>query len=72
MGGNLSMVYESIGAENEIDTRDTILFLEDVGEQLYSVDRIDDKTGEERKTKAGQRRHSGQFHQYGKYQRLLL
>ena len=40
VGGNLSMVYESIGAENEIDTRDTILFLEDVGEQLYSVDRM--------------------------------
>lgn len=40
VGGNLSMVYESIGASNEVDTKGTILFLEDVGEQLYSVDRM--------------------------------
>ncbi len=40
VGGNLSMVYESIGASNEVDTEGTILFLEDVGEQLYSVDRM--------------------------------
>jgi muramoyltetrapeptide carboxypeptidase len=43
VGGNLSMVYESIGAENEIDTNATILFLEDVGEQFYSVDRMMNK-----------------------------
>lgn len=40
VGGNLSMVYESIGASNEVDTEGTILFLEDVGEQLYSIDRM--------------------------------
>lgn len=40
VGGNLSMVYESIGAANEIDTLGNFLFLEDVGEQMYGLDRM--------------------------------
>lgn len=40
VGGNLSMVYESIGAANEIETQGNVLFLEDVGEQMYSIDRM--------------------------------
>lgn len=40
VGGNLSMVYESIGAPNEIQTAGNVLFLEDVGEQMYSIDRM--------------------------------
>ena len=39
-GGNLSLVYESIGANNEIDTKGKILFLEEVGEELYAIDRM--------------------------------
>lgn len=42
-GGNLSMVYESIGAANEIETEGNILFLEDVGESKYSIDRMMNK-----------------------------
>jgi len=40
VGGNLSMIYESIGAQNEIQTNGNILFLEDVGEQMYGIDRM--------------------------------
>lgn len=37
-GGNLSLVSSSLGTPYEIDTRDKILFLEDVGEAPYRVD----------------------------------
>jgi muramoyltetrapeptide carboxypeptidase len=40
IGGNLSIVYNMVGTKSDIDTKGTILFLEDVGEQLYSVDRM--------------------------------
>lgn len=39
-GGNLSLIYESIGAKNEIDTDSKILFLEEIGEDFYAVDRM--------------------------------
>ena len=38
VGGNLSMLISSIGTPYEIDTRDAILFLEDVGESIESLD----------------------------------
>jgi len=37
-GGNLSLVSSSLGTPYEIDTRDKILFLEDVGEAPYRID----------------------------------
>lgn len=40
VGGNLSLIYESIGATNEIETEGNILFLEEVGEAKYSIDRM--------------------------------
>lgn len=40
IGGNLSLVASLMGTPYEIDTRGAILFLEDVGEQPYSVDRM--------------------------------
>ena len=43
VGGNLSLIYESIGASNEIQTEGNILFLEEVGEGKYSVDRMMNK-----------------------------
>ena len=43
VGGNLSMVYEGIGAKNEIETDGNILFLEEVGEELYAIDRMMNK-----------------------------
>lgn len=39
-GGNLSLVASSLGTPYEIDTRDKILFLEDVDEEPYRVDRM--------------------------------
>lgn len=39
-GGNLSLVAASLGTPWEIDTRDKIIFLEDIGEQPYNVDRM--------------------------------
>ena len=38
-GGNLSLVTASLGTPDEIDTRGKLLFLEDVGEQVYALDR---------------------------------
>jgi muramoyltetrapeptide carboxypeptidase len=39
-GGNLSLLVSTLGSEYEIDTRDKILFIEDVDELNYSVDRM--------------------------------
>ena len=39
-GGNLSLVCATLGTPYEIDTRGKILFLEDVGEAPYRIDRM--------------------------------
>lgn len=39
-GGTLSLLAASLGTPYEIDTRDRIVFLEDVGEEPYRVDRM--------------------------------
>jgi len=39
-GGNLSLVVTSLGTPYEIDTKGKILFLEDVGEETYKIDRM--------------------------------
>ncbi len=39
-GGNLSLIAMTMGTPFEIDTRDAILFIEDIGEQPYSIDRM--------------------------------
>ena len=39
-GGNLSMLVSTIGTAYEIDTGDKILFLEDIQEEPYKVDRM--------------------------------
>ena len=40
VGGNLSLLTHLIGTESDIKTRGRILFLEDVGEYLYNIDRM--------------------------------
>ena len=40
IGGNLSLVVATMGTPFEIDTRGAVLFLEDVGEQPYQIDRM--------------------------------
>ena len=40
VGGNLSIVYSLTGTESQIDTTGKILFLEDLDEYLYHVDRM--------------------------------
>lgn len=39
-GGNLSMIYSLRGTPLDIDTRDKILFIEDIDEYLYHIDRM--------------------------------
>ena len=39
-GGNLSVIVNSIGTKTEIETEGTILFLEDLDEYLYHIDRM--------------------------------
>ena len=39
-GGNLSILYSMMGSASEIDTDGKILFLEDVDEYLYHIDRM--------------------------------
>ncbi len=40
VGGNLSMIYSSLGTPEQPDTYGAILFLEDLDEHLYHVDRM--------------------------------
>jgi muramoyltetrapeptide carboxypeptidase len=40
IGGNLTLISVTMGTPYEIDTGGAILFLEDVGEQPYSIDRM--------------------------------
>jgi len=40
MGGNLSMIYSSLGTTDQPDTQGAILFLEDLDEHLYHIDRM--------------------------------
>jgi muramoyltetrapeptide carboxypeptidase len=40
VGGNLTLLSNLIGTKYDIDTRDKILLLEDVGENLYKIDRM--------------------------------
>ncbi len=40
VGGNLSLIAHSIGTPSDIKTKGRILFLEDIGEYLYNIDRM--------------------------------
>jgi len=40
VGGNLSMLYSLLGSKSTINTDDKILFLEDLDEYLYHIDRM--------------------------------
>lgn len=40
VGGNLSVIFSLLGSASQIDTRGCILFLEDLDEYLYHIDRM--------------------------------
>ncbi len=40
IGGNLSLMVHLIGSASDVNTKNKILFLEDVGEYLYNIDRM--------------------------------
>ncbi|MEO9020944.1 MAG: LD-carboxypeptidase [Ginsengibacter sp.] len=40
VGGNLSLLVNMIGSHSDINTRNKILFVEEVGEYIYGVDRM--------------------------------
>lgn len=40
VGGNLSILYSLLGTDDQIDYSETILFIEDLAEQLYHLDRM--------------------------------
>lgn len=40
VGGNLSLIAHLVGTKDQLQTKGKILFLEDVGEQLYNIDRM--------------------------------
>jgi len=40
IGGNLSLICSTLGTKYEIDTKDKIFFIEDVGEEPYRIDRM--------------------------------
>ena len=40
VGGNLSLIVNSIGTKSELKTKGRILFIEDIGEQQYAIDRM--------------------------------
>ena len=39
-GGNLALVVDSLGTSSEVDTDGKLLFLEDIGEAVYKIDRM--------------------------------
>lgn len=39
-GGNLAMIVSTLGTRYEVDTRDAILFLEEINEEPYRIDRM--------------------------------
>lgn len=40
IGGNLSIIYSLIGTNSDYDFSDKILFVEEIGEAVYSIDRM--------------------------------
>jgi len=40
VGGNLSLLANSTGTPSDINTKNKILFLEDIGEYIYNIDRM--------------------------------
>ena len=40
VGGNLSLLAHIIGTPSDINTKNNILFIEDIGEQIYNTDRL--------------------------------
>jgi len=40
VGGNLSLLAHQIGTPSDIDTKGKILFIEDIGEYIYNIDRM--------------------------------
>lgn len=40
VGGNLSILYSLLGSDSSIDTKNKILFIEDLDEYLYHIDRM--------------------------------
>ena len=40
IGGNLSLLYALIGSKSDINTKEKILFIEDLDEYLYHIDRM--------------------------------
>lgn len=40
VGGNLALLSHCVGTKSDVDTKGKILFLEDIGEYLYNIDRM--------------------------------
>ncbi len=40
VGGNIALLANAIATPSDIDTKNCILFIEDIGEQLYAIDRM--------------------------------
>lgn len=40
LGGNMTLIQNQIGTKNELNTAGSILFLEDINERYYSLDRL--------------------------------
>lgn len=40
VGGNLSVLVSTLGTRYEIDTKNKILFIEEIGENIYKIDRM--------------------------------
>ena len=61
-GGNLALICAMQGSRHEIDTRDAILFIEDVNEAVPRVDRMLSQLAAAGKFRIDQGRAGGQFH----------
>jgi muramoyltetrapeptide carboxypeptidase len=40
VGGNIALLANGVGTASDINTKNCVLFIEDIGEQLYAIDRM--------------------------------
>ncbi|MBM0066668.1 S66 peptidase family protein [Alkalicoccobacillus gibsonii] len=69
VGGNLSLLVSSLGTPYEIDTKGKLLFLEDVGEEPYRLDRMFNQLRLANKLQDAQGIIVGDFHECEPFKR---
>ena len=67
VGGNLSLLAHVIGTPSDINTKNKILFIEDIGEQIYNTDRMLYQLKRSGKLDKPGRTYCWRFYRYERY-----